>query len=142
MQITIESNVGLVRQGLEDLQGEIPKIGRRRMYDAMVRITSKMKKYPPERPNQRYVRTFKFRNSWSVNRTDAGYVIKNSASRKGREYGHWVVGNAYGTTQAWMHQGRWQLFRDVVDDEIDKLPKEVADKIDLVARRKLPQGGM
>jgi len=56
-QITIKSNVGLVRQGLQDLEAEVPKIGRRRVYDAINRITRTMEGYPRERPRQKYVRT-------------------------------------------------------------------------------------
>lgn len=141
MQITIESNVGLVRQGLQDLQAEIPKIGRRRIYDAMNRITREMEGYPRERPRQKYVRTGNLGASWKVKRTESGYVIENDARRRGRRYTRYVVGDAYGTGQAWMHAGRWPLFRDVVDNEIAKMPQEVADEIDLVARRVLPQTG-
>lgn len=138
MQITIESNVGLVRQGLQDLSAEIPKIGRRKIYDAMNRITREMEGYPPERPNQLYVRTGNLGASWRVERTEDGYTIRNDARRKGRRYARYVVGDAYGLGQAWMHAGRWPVFRNVVEAEIDKMPQEIANEIDLVARRVLP----
>ena len=136
MQLTITSNVGLVRQGLQDLGAEIPKIGRRKVFDAMNRITREMEGYPPERPGQTYVRTGRLGFSWDVKRLDDGYVITNNArSRYGQYYAQYVVGNAYGTGQAWMHVGRWQVFRDVVDAEMAKLPQAVADAIEMVARR-------
>ena len=142
MQLTIKSNVGLVRQGLQDLSAEIPKIGRRRIYDAMNRITREMEGYPGERPNQRYVRTGNLGASWRVDRLDDGYRISNFArGPKGRLYTRYVVGDAYGLGQAWMHRGRWQLFRDVADAEIEKLPAEVVKEIDMVARRVLAKGG-
>jgi len=141
MQLTIKSNVGLVRQGLQNLSGEPVKIGRRKIYDAMNRITRAMEGYPAERPGQRYVRTGNLGASWQVHRMEAGYQIVNNARRKGILYTGYVVGNAYGTGQAWMHEQRWQLFRDVADAEIEKLPEEVARELDMVARRILPQGG-
>lgn len=130
MQLTITSNVGLVRQGLQDLGAEIPKIGRRKIFDAMNRITREMEGYPPERPGQTYVRTGRLGFSWDVKRLDDGYVITNNArSRYGQYYAQYVVGNAY------VHPGRWQVFRDVVAAEMAKLPQAVADAIEMVARR-------
>ena len=139
MQLSITSNVGLVRQGLQDLSAGIPKIGRRRIFDAMNRITREMEGYPAERPNQTYHRTGNLGASWDVRRLDDGYQIVNTARARGRAYAHYVVGNAYGTGQAWMHQGRWPVFRGVVDAEIEKMPREIADEIDMVARRVLPK---
>ncbi|HBU28385.1 MAG TPA: hypothetical protein DEB56_00725 [Thiobacillus sp.] len=141
MQLTIKSNADLVRQGLQDLSSQPVKIGRRKIFDAMNRITREMEGYPGERPGQRYIRTGNLGASWQVRRLEDGYQIYNNASHKGRRYARYVVGDAYGQGQAWMHSGRWQLFRDVVEDEIDKLPEEVANELDLVARRLLPQGG-
>ena len=45
--------------------------------------------------------------------------------RDGREYGGYVVGNAEGTGQAWMHVGRWTTLRQAVDAEIDGLTGEL-----------------
>ena len=136
MQISIKTkNAEVVRQGLEDLSAELPRIGRRRLYAAMNRITREMEGYPPERPGQRYKRTGLLGASWDVKRLDNGYMITNDARRKGRTYGHYVVGDAYGAGQAWMHKGRWPKLRDVVDAEIEKLPDAVSDEIKLVARR-------
>lgn len=52
-------------------------------------------------------------------------------------YTRYVVGDSYGLGQAWMHQGRWQLFRDEVDKEVSTLPTEVERAIVVVARRHL-----
>ena len=135
MQLTIKSNVGLVRQGLQDLSGEPVKIGRRKIYEAMNRITREMEGYPSERPNQTYVRTGNYGASWKVDSLDDGYRVSNNVTFKGRAYAKYVGGDAYGLSQAWMHAGRWPLFRDVVEKEVVKLPQEIANEIDLVARR-------
>jgi hypothetical protein len=131
MQLSITFDGKLVRQGLQDLSKEIPEIGRRKIYDAMNRITRNMEGYPPERPRQTYVRTGRLGRRWNVKRLDEGYTVSNSTP-----YTKFVVGSAYGTDQAWMHVGRWQLFRDVVDMEVDKLPQEISDAVIMVARRK------
>lgn len=138
-QITITSNVGLVRQGLQDLGAEIPKIGRRKMYDAMNRITRTMEGYPPERPNQKYVRTGNLGASWKVKRLDDGYMISNDARRRGHYYAKYPVGDAYGHGQAWMHKGRWQVFKTVADEEIQKMPQEIVNEIEISGKRILPQ---
>lgn len=137
MRLTFSiKNAEIVRKGLEDLESEIPKISRRRIFDAMNRITREMESYPPERPKQKYKRTGRFGFSWYVDKTDIGYVIRNTAKdKRGVAYGKYVVGDAYGLSQAWMHKGRWPLFRDVVDAEVEKLPQRIADSIDLVTRR-------
>ena len=138
MQLSIRVDGVLVRKGLQDLTAEIPKIGRRQIYDAMNRITRKMEAYPPERPLQKYVRTGRLGFSWWVKRLDDGYTISNDVRsiRTGKPYAVYVVGDAYGTRQAWMHVGRWLVFRDVVDVEMERLPGGVAKQIVMVARRK------
>lgn len=66
-----------------------------------------MRNYPPERPGQRYRRTGKLGGSWGTRQ--AGRLqrsIYNTAV-----YSVYVVGNAEGSGQAWMHRGRWWLAR-------------------------------
>lgn len=156
MQISINLRRGeLVRQGMQDLNSEVPKIGRRGIRTVMDRIKRRMQAYPPERPGQSrkishpilgtaFVaikgRTGRLGRSWVIERVgDTGYMIKNDARNKyGRRYGKWVVGDAYGTSQAWMHQGRWQVFRDVTEEELAKLPHDVEQEITMVARRNNP----
>lgn len=155
MQISVTTNAPLVRQGLENLTKELPQIGRRRIRTVMERIKRKMQEYPPEPSGQsissshsvlgtifrgaagRYRRTGKLGASWVIAEAGAtGYKIANNATgRGGRRYGHYVVGDAYGTSQAWMHVGRWQKLRDVVDEEVAKLPPEIEQEINMVARR-------
>ena len=128
--LSIKFDGELVRQGLENLQAEIPQIGRRHIYDMVNRITREMEGYPPERPGQRYERTGRLGFGWKVEKLDNGYRVYNDTL-----YTKYVVGSAYGTNQAWMHVGRWQKYRDVVDREVAKLPDEIADEVVMVARR-------
>jgi len=139
MQIRITLERGeLVRQGAQNLNAEIPQVGRRQIRTVMERVKRRMEAYPPERQGQRYKRTGRFFRSWGIDRIgNTGYLIKNTARdpRTRKEYGRYVVGTAYGTGQAWMHKGRWELLRDVVEEELQRLPPAVEREIALVARR-------
>lgn len=152
MQLTITSNVGLVRQGLEDLGAEIPKIGRRRIYNVMLRIRSELRKpgepvtYPIKWDSERQRRAFfasdgfgrgiparrtgNYNARYRIIRADNGYTIENTA-----RYGRYVGGSAYGTGQSRIHAGRWLLMRDVVEAQVEELPQEIAAEIEMVARR-------
>jgi hypothetical protein len=134
-QISITTNAPLVRQGLENLAAEIPQVGRRRIYNTSNRVLVRMRKYPKERIGQRYRRTGRLGAGWKLKKLDTGYTVINDT-----KYTKYVVGNAYGLQQAWMHvstdQGkRWQLLRDEVEAEIKTLPQDIEDEIKLVARR-------
>jgi hypothetical protein len=154
MQISIDVRGELVRQGAENLKAEIPQVGRRQIRTRMERIRRRMQAYPPERAGQsvssshpilgttykavRYRRTGRLGRSWTIERNgDKGYILRNDARdpRTGTRYPRFVVGDAYGLGQAWMHKGRWQLLRDVVDEEVATLPSAVEREIVMVARR-------
>lgn len=149
-RLSIQVDGTLVRQGLENLSSELPLIGRRRMRTIMERIKRRMEAYPPEsRQSARvahsilgytlrangYKRTGRLGRSWRIEAIESGYAIENRASFRGREYAGYVVGDAYGTSQARVHQGRWEKFRDVTEEELKALPSEVEQDINMVARR-------
>lgn len=153
MKLTVKVDGTLVRQGLQDLKAQVPKVGRQGLRVVLERVKRRMQEYPPEPQGQsktsvhpvlgktfspvkgRYVRTGKLGQSWSIEQVDNGYQIGNSATRKGKAYPRFVVGDAYGTGQAWMHKGRWQRFRDVFDQETSRLTDELAAVIRTVTRR-------
>ena len=120
----------LVRKGLQDLSGEIPKIGRLQIYRTMQAIVKELKEYPPPPLGSTYVRTGNLGRGWTITSRSNGYTLRNPVS-----YTKYVHGNAYGLEQAWMHAGRWRLLRDEVEEEAAKLPDEIVKEIVLVARR-------
>lgn len=73
----------------------------------------KLRIYPPEVPNQRYLRKYKFRDSWK----------RRDAKRTGSEievdldnptsYGPYLVGD----DQAPAHRGRWWKLRTVAEEQ-------------------------
>ena len=151
MRLSITVDGELVRKGLQDLEAEIPKIGRQQIRTVVNRIVRRMQVYPPEPAHRTRVsqhatlgtiftktgRTGRLFRSWAVLEIKGkGYAVENRAAKRGKEYARYVVGDAYGTGQAWMHKGRWMIYRDVVDEEVEKLPKPIAEQIVMVARRK------
>lgn len=157
VQLSVQvRNAQLVEKRFQDLTEEMPKIGRQQIRVVMERIKRRMQEYPPEPPGQsiaeahpllgtvyrtaagRYHRTGLLGASWFIDRTpkDDGYTIKNDAQRKGRGYARYVVGSARGDGQAWMHKGRWQLLRNVADEEVQKLPEEITKSVTMIARKR------
>lgn len=130
-QLSIQvTGAELVRKGLQDLGAEIPKIGRLQIYQTSQAIIRTMKTYPPPPATSTYIRTGTLGAGWMVVPRNDGYTVRNDTP-----YTKYVVGNAYGLEQAWMHQGRWQLLRDVTEEEVSKLPPEIDNQITMVARR-------
>jgi len=134
-QLTMTVDATLVRQGLQDLSTEIPRIGRLQIYRTSQTIVRRMKEYwqinvPPELPS--YQRTGTLAGGWFITPNNNGYTTSNNTA-----YTKFVHGNAYGLEQAWMHArpGRHQLLRDVSEEEVEKLPPEIENEISMVARR-------
>jgi len=150
MKLTIQVKGELVRQGLQDLAAEIPKIGRRQIRTVTNRVVRRMQAYPgnriPERTGEhpilgriitKHTRTGLYGRSWKIEEVASGYRIENTAARKGRQYGVYVGGDAYGNHQQWYHaKTKWLLLKDVVDEEILKLPPEIESEITTAAHRK------
>lgn len=146
-------NAQIVRQGLQNLDAEIPQVGRLPIYRTAQAIQQAMKKRgaKPTHPinwvsaRQRkaffasdgfrggipHKRSDHYINSWKVERIgDMGYRVINQS-----EDASFVGGNAYGQGQSPIHRGRWPLFRDTADKETIKLPDAIRKEISVVARR-------
>lgn len=137
MQITIQvRNAQLVGKGLANIRAEVPRISERTIKQGADAIVRRMKVYPSAPAGSRYTRTYKLQNAWRVSRSATGFTVSaNPTGRNGKPYGRYVVGFADGGGQAWMHVGRWNLLRDVTEEEVNKLPPMVEDHIHLVARQ-------
>ncbi len=127
-------NAKLVAKGLQNLRADIPKIAKNNIENVFKRAVKQMKEYPPERPNQTYIRTYEFKNSWQIIPMATGFKVTNTATRRGTRYPFYVVGDAVGQGQAWMHVGRWLLFRDVLDFEMTKLPNITEEHLRIRAK--------
>ena len=101
-----------------------------------VRAALKAKPYPAKRPGQKYVRTGRLANSWAVERQGKGVVIVNRAEGRSGPYSRFVIGDAKGAGQAWMHRGRWWTGRGVVDEYREALRDDIISELD----RLFPRG--
>jgi hypothetical protein len=83
-------------------------------------LLDELRFYPPERPGQRYVRTFRLRRGWKaslerINNDTTALVVSNDV-----EYASFVVGSlaqrvsAGARFQADIHKGRWPLATETV----------------------------
>ncbi len=70
--------------------------------------------YPPERPGQKYKRTYKLQRGWRASPTPEGAKIENVSG-----YATFVVGDPDGGGQAWMHKGRWWIAEGIIRNERD-----------------------
>lgn len=152
-QLSIQVHGTLVRDGLQNFDGEIANVSRLVIYRASQRIQQRMKtpgakpSYPINWDSARqrkayfaskgfgrgipYRRSGRYPSGWKiVQKGSTGYtVINDSPAAK-----H-ISGDAYGQRQSSIHAGRWPVFRDQAEVEIKNLPEEIGQEIMMVARR-------
>lgn len=141
----------LVKQGLQNLSAEIPKIGRNQIYQVMVRSKKELRKEVPrptypiqwDSPRQKikviillryvlgmpYQRRGIYQKAFNIEKNEDGYTLVNESERA-----VYLSGDADGQGQSRIHRGRWPLMRDVVDNEMTKLPTAVVAHIVIVAK--------
>jgi hypothetical protein len=132
--IQVEVDGKLVKQGLQNLSARIPKVGRLQLYKTARRILARVQ-YPSVSSRKRaglkpYKRTHTLQQAkaHALQRTENGYLIKiDPKNPKGRSYGVFVLGDALGQRQAWMHVNRWPVLRVITDEELARLPAEVIE---------------
>lgn len=92
---------------------------------ARSRVDLGQKRYPAERPGQRYRRTYQLRYGWRRRKpAPLSRLIENVASSRGRHYAGYVVGRK----QAWMHKGRWWVALKVIQEEVPTLAEMLGDE--------------
>lgn len=153
IQMTIQAyGAELVRQGLEDMTAEIPRIGRKRIYGAMRRAQGILKtvksrpRYPIQWDSERQKRAFFATDGfgrgiptrrtgaslrWEITNTGTGYMLSVAADWAGYLYGHYDGGG-----QSRIFEGTYPLFRDVVENQITNLPPEIEQDITYYGRQK------
>jgi len=152
-QFTLTFHGKLVRQGLENLDAEIPKVGRQRIYLRMLRIRTRMSAKAPkvrhpidwdsekqkrkvlallrEQGNLPYKRTGKIQRGWELDQITDGYRLRNRQDASIFVYGD--LSNK--KTQSNIHRGTWPLTKTVTYEELDQLPEEVSDDIERAKKR-------
>lgn len=143
----------LVRQGLQDLDREIPRIGRQTIYDALShakRILStpgapsrspvqwdsdRQRRFVlgmlREQNNLPYSRTGRMNSGWTMEKLDSGYRLENS-----NENAVYVYGNYEGARQSRIHQGRWPTMQEVIENAISGLPEAIEENLSYYGRER------
>jgi hypothetical protein len=152
VQLSIKTKgAELVRKGLADLGAEIPKIARKDIYDALMRVRSRLASPAPrptypinwDSPKQQRAyfatdgfgrgiptkRTGRYQKAWAVVRLAAGYRIENPIPAAG-----YIGGDYSGQGQSQIHAGRWPLFMVEIENEIMELPPAIESHISYYAR--------
>lgn len=75
--------------------------------------------YPPELPGQRYVRTFRLRNSWQQRVVMQGDVL-GTVESVGVKYAPYVQSHE---DQAQIHRGRWDTEKLIAEQEQPNIQK-------------------
>lgn len=89
--------------------------------------------YPPELPNQRYVRTYRLRNGWTVtikriNKTSFMIEVKNPTEYTSDVMGSLALSPSEAASfQSDIHQGRWQLATVVLQEQYTEFLQELND---------------
>ena len=153
LSVTVNKTAQLVRKGLEDLAAETPKIGRQTIYDQLVKAKTDLSKpakkitYPVNWDTQKqkiafflsdgfgkgipYVPTGKSSKSWSIERRDNGWTIRNTFGAA-----KYLFGSATGEHQSNIHKGRRPIFRDVMERHISKLAPAITNNLRKFIARK------
>lgn len=153
VQLTIKAQgAELVRQGLEDVTAEIPRIGRKRIYEAtrraqaILRLPKSRPRYPIRWVSERQRRAFFASDGfgrgipssrsgrslqWEISPTGNGYTLFNSS-----DYSRYLYGYADGSGQSQIFDADYPLFRDVVENEIENLPEDIKEHISYYCRGK------
>ena len=120
MQLTIKVESEKVRRSLRNVGDAIPKIGFRALWRLMKNAKERARKYP-QPISEKYQRTGIYGRSFKLVKLGTGIIgarLESDAVQKGRHYTVFVGGNAIGYGQATIHEGRWVLIKDAVDQEV------------------------
>jgi hypothetical protein len=94
---------------------------------------------PAERPGQRYVRTgARYSRTRAEYTGGQSYRFVSDPTYRGRSADPYVLGDARGQGQAWMHRGRWKTMRAVVERVAEKIVAAAGAEF----RRIIGQGGV
>lgn len=153
IQLSVKAHgAEVVRQGLQDLSAEIPKIGRKGIYDKMLEVRKTLRtpgrkpSYPIRWVSERQRRAFfatggfgggiphrrrGMEKRWNIVSLDKGYRFENPAP--GAVY---VFGDYEGARQSPIHEGRWPIFQETIESAIQEMPPEIERQISYYARGK------
>lgn len=152
-KFTLKVHGELVRQGLESLNEDIPKVGRQRIYLRMLRIKTRLSQpapkpgYPINWDSEKqkkaffatkgfgggipYRRTGKNQRGWLLQKLEDGYRLANEEPSAFFIWGDLLKRKS----QSNIHANRWPLSKSVAFEELDQLPAEISADIDAAKKR-------
>ena len=126
LQFTIAIKSGKVRTGISNIGEAIQRIRKRELKEAVTGARDEIIFYPPELPDQKYIRTGDYGNSWRIVSNDGlSYTLRSD----GVDYAHWVGGYSDGTGQALIHAFRWTRLSDAMQRAARQFLVRVSEKI-------------
>lgn len=152
IQMTIKADTDIVRQGLEDLSREIPRIGRQRIYEALRHAQGILKaaksrpgspiQWDTEKQRKAFFASDGFgrgiptrrtgrSNRWDLVRSGDGWMLSNPTDYAGYLYGHYDGGG-----QSRIFRADYPLFQGVVENEVTALPPDIEQHITYYGREK------
>ncbi len=115
------------------------KIGQRAFKKIEIPLLDELRFYPPERPNQRYVRTYRLQRGWKAGIVQLGVNSFGLVVSNDTDYTAFVVGSlaqaisAAARFQADVHRNRWQLATETVkfwfEAYLEELNKEFESEL-------------
>jgi len=155
ISIVVGPGAKMVRAGLQNLKKEVPQVGRKPIYQMMLRIKDDMQKegkkrnpFDPVHWDSRlqqvaffasggfgggipHKRDGAYQSGMVIERLDRGYrfVSKSPATK-------FIGGDAYGLVHSEINKPQdWPNLRDVIDEQMKTLPEETRAELRLVQRR-------
>lgn len=115
---------GIEVKGLNETLAELKTAGELKGADAAMRtwayrLMGELATYPAPPPTSTYVRTGTLGREWTVEESFLHYVVGNNV-----QYGPYV--QSY-EMQAWMHVGRWQTDKGVLDNHAAEIIADVGE---------------
>lgn len=136
-QVSLKVSGGeVIVSRLRELTLAIDKLPKKEIKEEMEAAMEAARLYPPELPNQKYIRTGTYYRSFKLRPNGTGYTLSSDAVQKGRHYTPYVGGAADGTGQAIIHVGRWFRIKDAVSAAAERIRQRAEEKF-----RKILEGG-
>ena len=143
-KITVSTNAGNVKIGIEKVADNLPRITKKQIKAAMTAAVKVARgNWPngggpggysiPQPVGTRYQRTGNYGRSMKIQEVGLSFILTSDAKRKGRSYSRYVGGTAAGAGQS-RFLYRWPLVSVAVSDQIRDLVASIENDIENAAR--------
>lgn len=122
-QVTIKVDAGEVKTAIRNAVLAVSSLPVKIIRPIMELARDEQRTYPPELPNQKYVRTGKRYSATKLENKgrNAYQLVSNPRYARGQTGNPYTIGDAQGEGQARIHQGRWPRMYDVMQRAIDRI---------------------